>query len=218
MSHITPTFKFEQQYWQQGILNVAGIDEVGMGALAGPVVAAAAIFDSHIIEEIGAQKIKIRDSKTLSATQREKANEWIKDNALAFAIGVASVEEILELNIRKASHLAMQRAAQALLQNPDIFLIDGNPVQIHAAIPAINIIKGDSLSYSIAAASILAKVYRDAIMQTLHEEFPVYNFAGNKGYGSAHHLQTLKEQGATIYHRAAYAPVTAALRAQQNNN
>lgn len=220
MAHQIPTFDFEQQYWQQGILHVAGIDEVGMGALAGPVVAGAVVFDGSVASNITdlISEVAIRDSKTLSAKQREKAVLWIQEHALAFAIGEASVAEIFSLNIRLASHLAMQRAVQALAQTPDIYLIDGNPVQINATVPAINVIKGDSLCYSIAAASILAKVHRDNLMHQLHEQYPAYNFAGNKGYGSASHLMALKELGATQHHRAGYAPVATALQSRARNN
>lgn len=205
-----PTWKYEGRYWQAGIGLIAGVDEVGMGALAGPVVAAAAVFTSEALPEAGS-KIKIRDSKKLSAAQREKAKDWIIRTALGWAIGEASVEEINQLNIRQASHLAMRRALASLGHVPDLILVDGNPVQLHEQIPTINIIKGDQLCYSIAAASILAKVHRDAVMTKLDQEFPQYGFAGHKGYGSAMHLAALKESGATPYHRISYAPVAAVL-------
>ena len=199
------TFSLEQTYWDQGILAVCGIDEVGMGALAGPVVAGAVIFSA------GADISGLRDSKKLSARQRETLVNTICEQATAWAIGEASVAEIFSLNIRKASHLAMRRAVEGLSLRPELLLIDGNPVQIHEQIPAVNIIKGDSLSNSIAAASIIAKVHRDSIMTALHKEFPVYDLAGNKGYGSAAHMAALREYGAMAHHRAAYAPVAAVL-------
>jgi ribonuclease HII len=199
------TFSFEQSYWDEGILAVCGIDEVGMGALAGPVVAGAVIFAA------GTDISGLRDSKKLSARQREKLVNTICEQATAYAIGEASVAEIFRLNIRRASHLAMRRAVEGLATRPELLLIDGNPVQIHKAIPAVNIIKGDSLCNSIAAASIIAKVHRDRIMTALHEEFPLYDLAGNKGYGSASHMAALRAYGATIHHRAAYGPVAAVL-------
>lgn len=205
----TPTFDYEQQYWSQGIHYVAGIDEAGMGALAGPVVAGAVIFSQDalpILAELVA-KTPIRDSKLLSAQQREKAHKIIEEHALAYSIGSASPQEIDVLTIRAASHLAMQRAIEALQIPPDILMIDGTPAQISQTIPTINIIKGDQLSYSIAAASILAKVYRDNIMRELDTKFPVYGFASHKGYGAKIHMDALLTHGPTEHHRASYAPV-----------
>lgn len=205
----TPTFDYEQQYWSQGISHIAGIDEAGMGALAGPVIAAAVIFSEdsmlRFIELV--EKTPVRDSKLLSAKQREKAAESIKKNAQAWAIGSASVEEIDSLNIRAASHLAMQRAIAALNTVPDILMIDGTPAQISQIIPTINIVKGDQLSYSIAAASILAKVARDTIMVELDTQFPQYGFASHKGYGAKIHMDALVTHGATAHHRKSYAPI-----------
>jgi ribonuclease HII len=216
-----PTFEPEQEYWQQGITLLAGIDEAGMGALAGPVVAAAVVFDSSG----GTQKSKrksqnygvassdnvlVRDSKTLSARQREKAAGWIKGHALAWAVGVASVEEITSLNIRVASHLAMRRAVDRLAVRPDLLLVDGTPAQPHPVIPAVNIVDGDALSLSIAAAGILAKVHRDDLMCRLDRKFPVFGFASHKGYGSVAHLAVLAKLGPCSCHRPTYAPVAAA--------
>lgn len=201
---ITPTFNFEEQFWQQGITFIAGIDEVGMGALAGPVVAAAVIIDPTHFKHT---PLVIRDSKTMSALQREKAYSYIQEHATAWAIAEATIEEITKLNIRGAAHLAMRRAVEALKKIPDLLLVDGNPVQIHPTIPSSNIIKGDSLSLSIASASILAKVHRDNIMSQLDKEFPMYGFAGNKGYGSKNHLDALRTYGATSWHRPSYAPI-----------
>ncbi|MEX2055151.1 MAG: ribonuclease HII, partial [Candidatus Andersenbacteria bacterium] len=187
----------------QGIEIVAGIDEVGMGAFAGPVVAAAVILtpDTSIPG--------IRDSKLLSPTRRVSVSALIQQHAVSFAIGEASVEEITALNIRGASHLAMARAVTALSVTPELLLIDGTPAQIHPTIPAITIIDGDTLSLSIAAASIVAKVYRDTLMQRLHNEFPQYGFSGNKGYGSLAHKQALIEHGPCPHHRPSYAPIAA---------
>jgi ribonuclease HII len=205
-----PTFQHEEVYWQQGIRLVAGIDEVGMGALAGPVVAGAVIFPfppSSSEERDGVRWGLIRDSKTLSAEQRDVAAKWVQANALAWAVGEASVAEITMLNIRRASHIAMRRAVDRLSVQPEMLLIDGHPASPHPSIAATNLIKGDQLSFSIAAASILAKVYRDALMVELHTSFPNYNFAGHKGYGSAQHLAALEKLGPSPHHRATYAPV-----------
>ena len=207
----TPSFDYEQQYWQQGIC-VAGVDEAGMGALAGPVVAAAVLFAAPPdLTEVP----PVRDSKKLSAKQREVAAVWIQETATGWAVGEADVTEIDTLNIRVASHVAMQRAVDELTTTPDLILIDGNPAQPHPTIPATTVIGGDGLIFSIAAASILAKVHRDAIMVALAAEFPEYGFAAHKGYGSATHLAALREHGPVAPHRTSYAPVAAQLRSSR---
>jgi ribonuclease HII len=200
---ILPTFKVEEQYWAQGIALVAGVDEAGLGALAGPVVAGAVVFASTSL----APPPLIRDSKTLSPAQREKAAVWIKQNALAWAVGEASVAEIDTLNVRAASHVAMQRAIDGLLPVPHYLLIDGSPVAAHPHIPAECIVRGDSVSFSIAAASIMAKTHRDQLLRKLDTEHPQYGFAGHKGYGSALHLAALEQWGPCPHHRTSYAPI-----------
>ena len=207
-----PTFEYEQQYWQAGIDLIAGVDEVGMGALAGPVTAAAVIWNQKISnDKIQNSNIAIRDSKTMSEKQRNEAAEWIYEHATAWAVGEASVEEVDKLNIRQASHLAMRRAIDALQKAPEMLLIDGRPAQVHPTIPAVNIIDGDALVFSIAAASIVAKVHRDAIMVEIDKKFPMYGLSGNKGYGAKIHMDALKEYGACEHHRTSYAPVAAVL-------
>lgn len=205
-----PTFEYEQQYWQQGIHHVAGIDEAGMGALAGPVVAAAVILPPLLLKErgLGGEVMgEVKDSKKLSAKKRQSLVPLIKKQAFTWAIGEASVQEIDQMNIRNAAHLAMRRAIEQLKIRPDILLVDGNPAEIHPSIPTQNIIKGDNISLSIAVASILAKVHRDQIMTQLHEQYPGFNFSGHKGYGSAEHLATLKKFGPSPIHRRSYSPV-----------
>ena len=204
-----PTLEIEQQYWQSSVTPVAGLDEAGMGALAGPVVAGAVVFDAA--GGWGDFNVLIRDSKTLSAKQRQRAAEWIKEQARSWAIGEASVEEITQLNIRQAAHLAMRRAVDQLEPAPALLLIDGNPAEPHPSIPATNIVKGDSVSLSIAAASILAKVHRDELMVQLDAKFPAYGLAQHKGYGSAQHLAALHQHGASPHHRTTYAPVAKVL-------
>lgn len=196
-----PTFAYEKQYWQQDIMLVAGIDEVGMGALAGPVVAAAVIFPTTVHLK------DIRDSKTLSAKKREALTVYIKEKAATWGIGEANVEEITALNIREAAHLAMRRAIAQLTVIPEVLLIDGNAIPKDLPAAAEPIIKGDGKSWSIAAASIVAKVHRDAIMTTLDKKFPAFGFASNKGYGSAAHLSALEQFGPSPHHRPTYAPV-----------
>lgn len=149
----------------------------------------------------------IRDSKFLSPQQREKAAIWIKENALAWAVGEASVEEIYELNILQAARLAMKRAVEQLSQKPEVLIVDGRGEDIHPTIPSESIIKGDQKSFSIAAASILAKVYRDQLMRNLAEQYPGYGFENHKGYGSKEHQEALRAQGVCACHRQSYAPI-----------
>lgn len=196
-----PSFAYEQQYWQHGLMLVAGVDEVGMGALAGPVVAAAIVFAPDIRLQ------DIRDSKQLTALKREKLTSYIKAKALAWGIGEATVDEITEFNIRGAAGLAMQRAIAWLPDVPEVLLIDGNSIPKNLPAAAENIIKGDNKSWSIAAASVLAKVHRDAIMVNIDKTFPSYGFASHKGYGSKQHLEALQKHGPSPHHRPTYAPV-----------
>ncbi len=206
---MTPTFSFEQEYWSNDIRFVAGLDEAGMGALAGPVFAAAVLFsqDSEQAINEATRTLPIRDSKLLSERQRERAADFIQKTALSWAIGQASVQEIDALNIRNASHLAMRRAIEQLAPAPEVLLLDGTSSRVHPTIYATAIIKGDQLSYSIAAASILAKVARDVAMRALHMQLPAYGFASHKGYGSAAHMQALQTHGVTEHHRKTYAPI-----------
>ncbi len=153
----------------------------------------------------------IKDSKTLSAKQREEAAKWIKDNAMAWAVGEASVEEITEMNILKASHLAMRRAVKSLKAQPNMLLVDGRPINLFENIPAVSLVNGDCLSLSIAAASIIAKVYRDKLMLKLDKQYPNYGFAAHKGYGTLGHRMALRRFGAAPCHRPTYAPVACLL-------
>lgn len=206
MPSAAPTFVHERVYWQQGIQHVAGLDEVGVGALAGPVVAGAVVFDSETSVQ------GIRDSKQLSSRQRAVVVEHIKCHALAWAIGEASVAEISSFNIRGAARLAMQRAVAQLACVPDFLLVDGLSFPgLHPTIPHQAIVGGDRFSLSIAAASIVAKEYRDELMRKLSVSFPEYGFAQHKGYATAAHKQALGRYGATPCHRATYAPVSSLL-------
>lgn len=183
-------------------LLTAGIDEVGRGPLAGPVVAAAVILDPK-------KPIRgLTDSKLLSGKKREILAEKIRECALAWALGRAEVEEIDKINILQASLLAMQRAVAALHLTPEHALVDGNfPPKLLCSVQAI--IKGDQLIPAISAASIIAKVARDAEMVAMENEFPGYGFASHKGYGTEQHLTALRKLGVTRIHRRSFAPVWA---------
>lgn len=188
---------------------VAGVDEAGRGPLAGNVVAAAVIFPKPLPIE---QTQRITDSKKLSAKQRLALEEFIKEHAL-WAIGEASVAEIDQFNIFHATFLAMQRAINGLQHSPAHVLIDGKFIPA-LEYPATAVIKGDSKSISIAAASILAKVHRDALMTTLHQTYPHYHWQKNAGYGTAGHLAALKKHGITPHHRRSFAPVRELIQQQ----
>ena len=188
----------ERKLLQEGFAFIAGVDEAGRGPLAGPVVAAAVILPQ--------QKVLpgVFDSKQLSDARRR----CLRDEILCVAqtsIGIADVCEIDELNILRATHLAMHRAV-AGLEKVDFVLVDGLPVPGFPC-PAENMVKGDARSASIAAASIVAKVYRDELMEELDREYPGYGFALHKGYGTAAHLESLKRLGVSPVHRRSFAPV-----------
>ncbi len=185
---------------------IAGVDEVGRGPLAGNVVAAAVVLNPDLAIP------GLKDSKQLSPLKRESLAQSIKASALAFAIAEADVSEIDRINILQASLLAMQRAVAGLSVQPDFIYVDGNrcPVwEFHSKA----VVKGDQLIQSIAAASILAKVYRDKCLQSLHEQYPNYGFARHKGYPTPEHLRALRAYGACPAHRRSFAPVKAVLDA-----
>jgi ribonuclease HII len=209
--------RFERECWERGWLRVAGVDEVGRGPLAGPVVAAALVFDRTTIEaEHQGRLAGIRDSKQLTPAAREHLFSLLRGLPGAdIGIGTADVEEIDQLNILRASHLAMARAVEALAAPPDHILVDGLAVR-GLPCPSTPIVRGDSLSFSIAAASIVAKVYRDALMVDLDRIYPEYGFARHKGYGTSDHIQALFEYGPSPVHRRSFRPVreAAAIRAR----
>jgi ribonuclease HII len=179
---------------------VAGVDEAGRGPLAGPVVAAAVILDP--LRPIAG----LADSKILSESKRDSLFEIIKSGALSWSVGMASVEEIDELNILQATLLAMQRAVNGLAIQPDEFLIDGNCLP-KLLIPAQTIIKGDSKVKAISAASILAKVERDKIMVDYYRKYPDFSFHLHKGYGTKQHLKEIEQFGFLSIHRKTFNPV-----------
>ena len=183
---------------------IAGVDEAGRGPLAGPVVAAAVILDE--LNPIAG----LADSKKLTALKRERLYDEIRAKALCCSIAEATVEEIDELNILQATLLAMRRAVEGLRLKPTKVLVDGNRLPVLDVL-AEAIVKGDSKVQAISAASILAKVHRDRWCQELHAQYPEYGFDGHKGYGTAVHLQALREHGATPWHRKSFAPVAEVL-------
>lgn len=201
LTSIVPTLDFERDLWKKGHARVAGVDEVGLGCLAGPIVAAAILLPQNFIPIKG-----IRDSKKLSELQRNRLYEQIQQQAIAIGFGMASVAEIEKINVLQASYLAMQRAI-GRIQPLDHALIDGRTIKVDFGVPITTIIKGDSLSYSIACASIVAKVRRDRLMTRLAGRYPGYGWERNRGYGTAQHLSALRSLGVTPWHRKTYAPV-----------
>ncbi|WNZ64615.1 ribonuclease HII [Myxococcus sp. MxC21-1] len=197
--------RFETELWEQGHTHIAGVDEAGMAPLAGPVVAAAAVLPK------GFRLKGLDDSKKiLDAEKRESLAEAIKRDAVAWAVGRAEVEEIDRINIYHAGLLAMRRAVEGLSVKPDHLLVDARTVP-ECSVPQKGIIKGDALSLSIAAASILAKTTRDRWMAELDDQYPGYGLAAHKGYPTPQHLQALREKGVLPIHRRSFAPVREAL-------
>ena len=193
-----PSFALEQPLWHQGYRHVAGVDEAGRGCLAGPVVASAVILAPDV------QLSGIDDSKILSAAERETALEQIQANAVAIGVGLCSPEEIDRLNILWAAMEAMRRAATDLDVRPDYLLVDGNRSFPDSPWPLETVVKGDQISLSIAAASIVAKVTRDRMMHALASAFPAYGWQTNAGYPTKAHYAALAEQGPTPYHRRSF--------------
>jgi len=191
---------FEKRFMGQGFRKIAGIDEAGRGPLAGPVVAAAVILPLATFQE------KVQDSKKVLPKRREFLFERILQEAIAIGTGIVEAEEIDQLNIGKATQKAMAMAVQKLNPQPDLILIDGI-VPVPVPLSQRTIVKGDSLSVSIAAASIVAKVTRDRIMMAYHEKYPEYNFAMHKGYGTREHQKTIQRYGCCEYHRKTFKGV-----------
>ena len=194
----SPTLNHERELYRAGFKFVAGVDEVGRGCLAGPVVAAAVILPMDI------DLPGVQDSKTLTANQRDRLLDDIRTRAIAIGTGWCSPAEIDEMNILKASLEAMRRAVTALEPHPGFLLIDGNQTFSNPPCPCRTVIKGDAHSLSIAAASIVAKVTRDREMQRLHQEFPVYGWASHKGYPTRTHYEALVKYGPSLHHRRSF--------------
>ena len=196
----------ERRLHADGFLSVAGVDEVGRGCLAGPVVAGAVVLD-------GRNRIPgLRDSKLLGAPDRERLARLIAGRAVAFALGVVDPEEIDRTDILRATLLAMKRAVEALRVRPDYVLVDALTIP-GIAIPQGGLVHGDRISASIAAASIVAKFYRDEMMQSFHALYPAYGFDQHKGYGTRDHLDALRRFGPTPLHRSTFRGVRPAVAA-----
>ncbi len=188
---------YEKKYIAEGYSRICGVDEVGRGPLAGPVVCAAVIMPTDSVIE------GVDDSKKLSAKKREKLAEEIKEKAIAYAICRVEPQVIDEINILQATRLCMKNAVEALEVAPDFVLTDGN-MTLDIKIPQTSVVKGDSLSYNIGAASIIAKVYRDKLMCEYAEIYPDYGFEANAGYGTAKHVQGIKDRGLCPIHRRSF--------------
>ncbi|MGI0490912.1 ribonuclease HII [Alkalinema pantanalense CENA528] len=201
-----PTLTIEQGFWTTGLLRVAGVDEAGLGCLAGPIVAAAIILPPGVTPIPG-----VRDSKQVSAAKRIQLLPHIQAQAIALGVGMASVEEVDQWNVLRASYLAMQRALSRVAP-VEHALIDGREIHRADLGNVTTIIHGDALSYSIACASIVAKVRRDRLMQRLAQRYPGYGWEQNAGYGTKHHREALQTLGITPWHRKSYAPVQAAMQ------
>ena len=196
-------WRHERLAWAAGFVRVAGIDEVGRGPLAGPVMAACVVLPPGFASD------GIRDSKKLSARQRERAEARIRAEAVAVGLGSVEPDVIDRINILQATHEAMRQAFSQIAPLPDFALLDGLPLREFPCENRKALVQGDSHSVSIAAASIVAKVARDRLMCAYDAVYPEYGFAGHKGYGSAKHLQALREHGPCPLHRRSFAPVAA---------
>lgn len=190
-------FLYERELTERGFKYVCGVDEVGRGPLAGPVVCAAVIMRADSIVE------GVDDSKKLTAKKREKLSALIKQNAIAWAICRVEPQTIDEINILQATRLCMKNAVESLSVRPDFVLTDGN-MTLDISIPQQSVIGGDAACYSIGAASIIAKVYRDEVMDEYAAEYPAYAFEKNKGYGTAAHIAAIKECGICPIHRRSF--------------
>jgi ribonuclease HII len=196
-----PTLEREQALWAKGYRFVAGIDEVGRGPLAGPVVAAAVIFPPGAVVVEG-----LRDSKAMTHKQRLRVAALVREQSLAWAVSAASVREIDRRNILRATALAMRRAVARLPVLPDHIIIDGSPLP-ELRLAHESVVKGDRISQSIAAASVLAKCARDHLMELLGQRYPAFHWDRNKGYATADHTMAIDEHGLTPHHRRSFAPV-----------
>ena len=181
-----------------GVSLEAGTDEAGRGCLSGPVVAAAVILPENFQHEF------LNDSKQLSEKKRQELRPYIEEHALAYAVSFIHQDEVDELNVLQASITGMHRSIEQLLPQPEFIIIDGNKFKPYKEVPHQTIVKGDAKFMSIAAASVLAKTYRDEFMEKIHEEFPQYNWKKNKGYPTKEHRNAIREHGPTPYHRKSF--------------
>jgi ribonuclease HII len=198
---------YERELWQQGLTRVAGVDEAGCGPLAGPVVAAAVVFPCGWAETgLGTGLRGLNDSKQLTEAQRENYYDILTTHPeIRFAVARVDVEMIDRINIYQAAHRAMNLALDQLLPPPEHVLVDGRPVK-SMRFPNTPLVKGDARSYSIAGASVLAKVTRDRLMREYDRQYPGYGFAEHKGYGTPQHLAAIQAMGACPIHRRSFSP------------
>ena len=193
-----PDYEFEKAAVNSGFSCICGVDEAGRGPLAGPVCAAAVILPEGAVIE------GLDDSKKLTEKKRERLYDIIKTTAVAYSVAYGTLEEIETVNILEATYLAMNRAIEGLNVKPDFALIDGNRVPRGIKIPCETIVKGDSKSMSVAAASVLAKVTRDRLMLEYDKKYPEYNFKKHKGYGTKEHTELIKQYGPCEIHRLSF--------------
>lgn len=193
-----PDYEFEKAASDSGFSFICGVDEAGRGPLAGPVCAAAVILPAGAVIE------GLDDSKKLTEKKREKLYDIIRETAVAYSVAYGTLEEIETVNILEATYLAMNRAIEGLTVKPDFALIDGNRVPRGIKIPCETIVKGDSKSMSVAAASVLAKVTRDRLMLEYDKKYPEYNFKKHKGYGTKEHTELIKQYGPCEIHRLSF--------------
>jgi ribonuclease HII len=199
MKHSCVNLEIERALWLQGIEHIAGVDEAGRGPLAGPVVAAAVVFPRDLIIE------HVDDSKKCTAKQREALFTLIMEQAICVGVGVVDHEVIDRINILQATILAMRKSIENLSIQPEYAIIDGNSFK-HETLKFQNIIRGDETSFTIAAASIVAKVTRDRLMRDLDIQFPQYGFAQHKGYGTRQHIDAIRTYGLCEIHRRSFHP------------
>ena len=204
---------YERQYYDEGAKLIAGVDEAGRGPLAGPLVIAAVVMPQEFFIS------GLNDSKQISASKRDKLYDEILQKALSVSVNIVSISNIDELNIYRATQQGMAEVLLHLDKQPDLALIDAMPVEA-GDVKTVSLVHGDALSASIAAASIIAKVTRDRIMEKLDTLYPAYKFANNKGYGSKDHMQAIDQDGVTEWHRRSYEPVKSlnleAVKVQEN--
>ncbi len=204
---------YERNYYAEGAKLIAGVDEAGRGPLAGPLVIAAVVMPQEFFIS------GLNDSKQISASKRDKLYDEILQKALSVSVNIVSISNIDELNIYRATQQGMAEVLLHLDKQPDVALIDAMPVEA-GEIKTVSLVHGDALSASIAAASIIAKVTRDRIMEKLDALYPAYKFANNKGYGSKDHMQAIDQDGVTEWHRRSYEPVKSlnleAVKVQEN--
>jgi len=202
----------EKEIFKKGYASLGGIDEAGRGPLAGPVVAACVVIDSEFKPK-NEKFYKINDSKKLTARKREELYEVIINNASEVGVGICDHKTIDRINILEASFLAMKKAISSLKKRPEFIVLDGRFQIPNLSLMQEALVKGDELVFTVAAASIVAKVERDRIMKALHQNFPQYRFDKHKGYGTKLHMENLKKYGPSPVHRASFKPVKRLLRA-----